>query len=128
MAFAIDPALQALSAFGLSMQVRANNIANVNTPGYKSREAVLETGPDGRGVGVAAVVQDDSPGALVPQLENVETEDGRTETREVYVQSSNTDLAREMVGMMLDQHAFSANAATVRTWEQAGGSIIDMLA
>lgn len=56
----------ALSALDAVMEVSANNIANINTDGYKSARVVLESGPyHDEGVRVGAVYRDMSPGPAV---------------------------------------------------------------
>ena len=47
--------VQALQAISVSQQVAANNVANVNTEGFRSSRVEYETGPDGRGVRVADI-------------------------------------------------------------------------
>ena len=56
--------LSALRAFGLKFQVSANNIANVNTDGFKKSRADLK---DNQKAGVEAVISRiDTPGFLRP--------------------------------------------------------------
>ena len=51
-------ARSAISAAQTGLDVTANNIANVNTNGFKSSDAHLQTGPGGRGVNVGAISKD----------------------------------------------------------------------
>ncbi len=57
--------LSALHAEGIVTQTIANNIANVNTDGYKSQMVHLESGPLDRGVVISSVYRDMSPGPAV---------------------------------------------------------------
>ena len=119
-------ALSAMNAFSVDMQVRANNIANVNTPGFKAQDITLVTGPQGEGVRVGLVSRDTSPGPLVPSLISV-SDDGREAYAPGYVEGSNTDIAREFVNMIATQRAYEANAAVVRTADTIAGAVVDMV-
>lgn len=106
----IESAASAISAASISQQVGANNIANVNTDEFKSSSAVMEEGSQG-GVRVSDIRQDTSPG---PMLNGVE--------------GSNTDIGREMVGLMRNEHMVGANAAVVRAYEETTGHLLNMIA
>jgi flagellar basal-body rod protein FlgC len=60
-----SPPISALASLDVVMQTTANNIANVNTDGFKARRVVLESGPSDEGVRIAAVYRDMSPGPAV---------------------------------------------------------------
>ncbi len=105
-----DSNLSALSSLGTAQEVSANNIANVNSDGFKASSVVLETGPNDQGVFVAAINESTNAG---PMLDGVE--------------GSNTDLGTEMVDMMTTGHAFSANAAAIRTTEEMTGHLLNMI-
>ncbi|MBG0776023.1 MAG: flagellar basal body rod protein [Desulfovibrionaceae bacterium] len=110
-----DTAIQALRAVSTDTQVRANNVANLNTDAFKAARVLLESGPRGRGVRVASVDRTTAPGPAVS------APDGLRE-------GSNTDVVREMVGLMTDEHAFAANAAVIRTGDRLLGSVLDTVA
>lgn len=67
----LSVAQSALAGLSTSMAVTANNVANATTDGYKSREAHLSTGPDGRGVQVSTIATDTSSGGVRAQTVNV---------------------------------------------------------
>lgn len=48
----------------LGLDVTSNNLANVNTPGFKSGSVRNQTGPGGRGVGAGAISESMSPGPV----------------------------------------------------------------
>ncbi len=122
----VDNNLSALSAFGTSLAVSANNVANINTEGFKASQAALETGPQDQGVRVAEIRRDESPGPLVQSLQRVEDPDtGRIDTQWQYVEGSNTDLARETVNMITAQRAYEANIDAARTMLDAEGSLLN---
>lgn len=106
----------ALSAVGVSVAVTAHDLANVNTPGFRGREARLESGPQDQGVRVAEIREDSTPGPLVPGPEG-----GLQE-------GSNVDLAREMVGLIRDETAFAANAAAIQAQTDLTGTLLDTVA
>lgn len=58
-----DTNLSALSSLGTVQQVAANNVANVNTDGFKASSVVLQSGPEDQGVRVGAIHQSSTPGA-----------------------------------------------------------------
>ncbi|GAB6060479.1 flagellar basal body rod C-terminal domain-containing protein [Desulfonatronum parangueonense] len=120
--------IQALHAIGLSRQVGANNVANMNTPGFKASRLSLETGPEGMGVRPQAIEQDPTPGPLVPALKGVPDEDGNLTTVWGMAEGSNTQLITEMVNSIRDEQAFKANVSMVRTWDELTGTVLDMRA
>ncbi|MBG0791689.1 MAG: flagellar basal body rod protein [Desulfovibrionaceae bacterium] len=106
-----DSNLSALDALSTVQAVSANNIANVNTDEFRSSSVVLESGPNDQGVEVAAIHESTVPGAVI---------DG--------VETSNTDLGREMVDMIRTGHAFSANTVFIRASEEMTGHLLNMVA
>ena len=115
---------QALQAISVSQQVAANNVANMNTNGFRSSRVDYETGPDGRGVRVSDIRENTDPG---PQVEGYVEAEERRRSEEALVEGSNTDLATEMVQMIENEHAFAANAAALRTSMDMTGVLIDMM-
>ena len=112
---ALDAALSALGAFGKKMDVSANNTANINTEGYKKSRALLEESDAGVVVTLSRV---NTPGGPLP------SQDGTGNTRE----SSNVDLAEEIVGQHMTKSAYQANLATVKAEKEMLGSLFDILA
>ena len=92
----IGIAASALNAFTTNQSVAANNVANVDTPGYKASVAHEE---DVKGGGVKAVV---SKG------------------------NDPVELSKEAVDMMLNSALFTANAKTVKATDQMTQSILDI--
>ena len=123
-----DNNISALNAFSTSMQVTANNIANVNTDGFKHSRAELETGPGDQGVRVADIRQSTQAGPLVESLVRVEDQvTGQVSTEYQYVEGSNTDLAREFTHMIMTQRGYEANAQAIRAQDEMLGSLMDMM-
>lgn len=123
----IDSNLSALMAFGTGMAVTANNVANVNTEGFRSSSVNFETGAQDQGVRVSSIQKSSEPGPYIPSSEQVENEQtGYPETRATYVEGSNTDLAREMVNLNVYQNAYSANIAAIRAQDEMQGVVLDL--
>ena len=106
-----DANVSALSALSTVQEVSANNIANMNTDGFKASSVSLESGPGGQGVEVASINESTTPGSMV---------DG--------VETSNTDIGREMVDMITTSRAFEANTTFIRAEEEMTGHILNMIA
>ena len=125
--------LSALDAFGTSMAVTANNVANMNTDEFRASDVRLQTGPasqngqDGqeRGVQVAEIRQSTTEGPLRMDLRRVVHADGSVTVETSAIEGSNTDVANEMVSMLTDQRAFEANAAVVRARDEMTGILVD---
>ena len=113
---ALNAALSALGAYEKKLEVAANNIANVNTEGFKKSRAVFqEADPSGVIVTLSRVNTPGSP--FLPM-------DGTGEIRE----SSNVDLAEEIVDLHTTQYGFQANLKTLKTEDEMLGSLFDILA
>lgn len=121
--------LSALQAFSTGMQVSAHNIANVNTDEFHASRARFAEAEGSRGVTVSSIQETTQPGGYVQSLRPTrDAESGRVDAQWRTVEASNTDLAREMVGMISYQRGFQANTAVVRTMEQMQGTLLDMIA
>ncbi|MGE4560739.1 MAG: flagellar basal body rod C-terminal domain-containing protein, partial [Desulfobulbus sp.] len=114
---AIDSAVSGLQAYSLKTQATANNVANLNTDGFK-RDVVTLSSRAPQGVS-ANVSKDRSPGALVEEP----TSDGME-----MVEQSNADLVREMPDMIVEKNGFSANIKTLQTTDQMTKTLIDLKA
>jgi flagellar basal-body rod protein FlgC len=123
---AISSAQSALSAMSTSMAVTANNVANMNTDGFKSQDTRLSTGRDGHGVQVADVVTDTSSGGLRSDTVTISNADGATESQLDTVETSNVDMARQAVNMIEDSRTYEANLTVIRTADEMAGTLLDM--
>ena len=112
----ISSSLSALSAFGKKLGVTANNIANVNTDGFKKSRAILQEGPHG-GVEVS-IDRTDTPGYPI-----MEEGSGQVTERE----TSNVDLTEEIPQLMLARRAYQANITPIKVHDEMLGSLIDIL-
>lgn len=114
---AIDSAVSGLQAYSLKTQATANNVANLNTDGFK-RDVVTLSSRAPQGVSANAS-KDQSPGALVEES----TGDGME-----MVEQSNADLVQEMPDMIVEKAGFSANIKTLQTTDQMTKTLIDLKA
>jgi len=115
MSDALNSALSSLGAFFRKMDVTANNIANVNTNNFKKSRAEMEdVYPSGVKVSISRV---DTPGDLLPPDEQSQNQE-----------SSNVNLAEELVDLITTEHAFSANITTMRTKDEMEKHRLDIIA
>ena len=109
----LGTALSALHAFSRKLGVSANNIANVNTDGFKKSRAVLEEeNPYGVNVNISRV---DTPGSLLPSPEN------SSETME----TSNVSQEEELIGLKIAENGYKANLRALQAADEALGSFLD---
>lgn len=113
---AISSSISALSAFGKKLGVIANNIANVNTEGFKKSRAILKEGPNG-GVQVS-INRINSPGYPIMEEGTGEMTDRET---------SNVDLTEEIPQLLLTRRGYQANVKTIKTQDEMLGTLIDIL-
>lgn len=111
----LGTALTALNAFSRKLGVSANNIANVNTDGFKKSRAVLEEeSPYGVNVNISRV---DTPGSLIPSFD----ESGEAK------ESSNVSLEEEIIGLKIAENGFKANLKALKAADEALGSLLDKM-
>ncbi len=124
----IDVSIQAMQAIDVSQRVAANNIANMNTDGFRASSVRLEDGPEGVGVRVSSIGENSDHGPMIPSTRLEMNDSGQVEALSQFVEGSNTDVGREMVNMLVNQNAYAANAAVVRAWDQTTGVLLDAIA
>jgi flagellar hook protein FlgE len=116
MSQAINAALSALGAFGIKLGVTANNIANINTDGFKKSRAILKDAyPFGVTVSISRV---DTPGSSIP------SENGSPQMKE----SSNVNLAEEIINLNTTKYGYIANVKTIKAENAMLGTILDSIA
>ncbi len=113
---ALNGTVSALRAFVTKLGVTADNIANVNTDGFKRKRATLNEDHNG-GVRVE-INKDNSPGLRYDVIE-----DGKKVEKE----TSNVDLTEEIPDLMLTKRAYQANLKTIDTQEEMLGSLLDIV-
>lgn len=128
--------VQAISALDVSALAASENIANANTENYRPVRAELEDGMGGKGVRVADIVEltsnvsgADGPGLpLVPDGRPTDYESGLMRPTSYAGEGSGVDIAREMVGLIQVERAYSANIAAIGALDNMTGNILDMMA
>ena len=114
---ALPATYSGLSVSQRKIRVTANNIANVNTGGFKKSRTVLST------------VQ---PHGVNTEVEQVETAGPsalkQTAQGEQSVKKSNVDIGEEMVNLLSGQRGYEASLRTLKTAAKMVGSLIDVVA
>jgi flagellar basal body rod protein FlgG len=114
---ATSSAMSALTAFSTKINSNANNIANIQSEGFKKTRVTNE---ETENLGVQAVVEKvDTPGMMSIE----ETSDG-TEM----VELSNVDMAEELTDSTLNARFYEANLKTIKTEDEMTQSMLDILA
>lgn len=116
MVFSINSSTSAVNAFATKMRVTANNVANVNTDGFKKSRVTLSEGQSG---GVKANVgQVDTPG-FPKQI----IKDGQIEE----IESSNVDLTEEITDSISTENAQAANLNSIKAQDEMIGTLLDTI-
>jgi len=108
----INNSYSALRAINTGVNVSSNNVANVDTNNFKNTQTVMNEG-DKSGV-VVSLSKDYSTGSL-KQSDNGEL-----------LQTSNTDIAKEMTNYIQYQNNYKANIKPIQTVNDMLGNSIDM--
>ena len=113
---AIRSTISALFALQKKLDSTANNVANIETDGYKKERVTME---EQKPSGVKANVEKiDTPGPQVLE---------QTERGEVLVEKSNVELAEEMPNLLITQRSFEANLKMLKTEDEMVGSLLDVV-
>ena len=119
MSEAFNAALSALRALSRKMDVTANNIANSQTNNFKkSRVEMEDVYPAGVKVSISQV---NTPGDMLPPDEALPPEE-RTQNLE----TSNVNIAEDLVNLIVTEHDFSANIKTIQTKNEMEKQLIDI--
>ena len=112
----LNSTVSALQAYKSQMEVTSNNIANVNTEGFKKSKATLQEGTNG-GVQVD-IKKVDTPGHRYQALEGDQM---------VEKETSNVDLPEEVPQMMVTQHSYQANMKVIQTQDEILGNMLNIV-
>ena len=113
----LNASISALTAFSKEMRVTANNVANVNSDGFKKSRTTLQEGPSGDGVRARVDVVN-TPG-FMKQVEK----DGALQE----VETSNVDLAEEIPNTISTKAGYKANLKSIQTIDEMIGSLLDTI-
>jgi len=112
----LGSAVSAISAFSVKMNVSANNVANVNTDGFKKNRTTLK---EGRFGGVEPDIDRvDTPGYTRQASENGLARE---------VETANVDLTEELSVSITTQSAYKANLKTIQAHDDMLGSLLDII-
>ncbi|MEJ2102935.1 MAG: flagellar basal body rod C-terminal domain-containing protein [Desulfobacterales bacterium] len=111
---ALNSTVSALRAFVTKLGVTADNIANVNTDGFKKNRATLQEDRNG-GVRVE-ITRDESPGFVYDRVQN---------GKESEIETSNVDLSEEIPDLMITKRAYQANIKSLEAQDELLGSLLD---
>ena len=113
----VQSAFSGLQAYSLATEATANNVANLNTNGFKKDRVTLSAqAPQGVNV---TVDKDNTSGGYAVES---------TSQGDQMVEQSNVDLTEEMPAMMMNQAAFNANIKSLQTADQMTQSLLDIKA
>jgi flagellar hook protein FlgE len=112
----VNSTISALQAFRTKMDVTADNVANVNTEGFKKSKADIEEGAHGD-VRVE-INRVDTPGHRYQELKSEQVAEK---------ESSNVNLEEEIPSMIVTQNAYEANLKTLQTQDTMLGSLLDII-
>lgn len=112
-----NAAISSIKAHGRKLDVTANNVANVNTNGFKRNQAVLQEGAvrDVR-VHVRKDMTPAPPDPLAPDAPGIDKA------------LSNVDLADEMTSLIPTTIGYKVNLKVIRARDEMIGSLLDTLA
>ena len=112
----ISAGLSALNAIQTRTNSTANNIANVNTDGFKATKVTLVEGAVQGGVGTNTE-RVKTPGPIVYE---------QSSTGDNLIEKSNVDLTEEMPTMLIDRRAYQANIKMIQAQDDMLGSLLDI--
>jgi flagellar hook protein FlgE len=116
----------ALHAFGVGTQVTAHNLANVLTDGFRAGRTTYEDLPRYSGTAARTQVGLGPDGPLVPRHGLPRDPATPAWVPNGFEVGSNTDVATEMVGLIVTHRGYQANAKAVTVADSMLGTVIDM--
>lgn len=123
---AIYPPLTALGAFGLGAQSAAHNLANVLTEGFKAGRVTYADLPGSSGARAVGPQRLETQGPLIPHGPGLPPGRSLPAGLEGFAEGSTTDLAREMVNLLVTSRAYQANAKVASTVEAMLGAVVNL--
>ncbi len=114
MSLSFNSSLSGIRAAFTSLSVSANNVANINTDGFKKQVVNLNEGSDG---GVVANISESTESGPIHQDENGNL-----------IEGSNVDFAEEAVEQIEAKTLLSANVAVISRSNDTQDSLFDILA
>ena len=113
---ALSNSISALQAHIKKLGVTANNIANVNSEGYKKYRAVMQE--DSLGGVRVNITRVNTPGHPYEVIENGQP---------VQKETSNVDLSEEIPNLRIAKRGYQANVKAIQAQEKILGSLLDII-
>jgi flagellar hook protein FlgE len=126
---ALYPSLTAFNAFGVGLQSTAHNLANVLTSGFKAGRVTYADLPNMSGTSARGPEKLAVSGPLVPYgpgLPLPPPAGYHPGLPAGFVEGSTTDVATEMVNLIITSRAYQANAKVVPTVDSLLGTVINL--
>ena len=105
-----------LQAAQLRLDASANNVANMNTPGYRRESVSQQAAPDNAGVR-----------ATVQRVQGTQRAQDAQDAQAAQAEKG-VALEQEAVAQMSATYAFKANLQTIKTQDEMMGSLLDVKA
>ncbi|WP_028318715.1 flagellar basal body rod C-terminal domain-containing protein [Desulfobulbus elongatus] len=113
----VQSAVSGLRAYAVKVENNANNIANLQTQGYKKDRVLLSSQVP---QGVATVVEQvDTPGPVVVE---------QTDRGQEMIELANVDLGEELPDLMRNTDGFEANLKMLQVADTMERTLIDLKA
>jgi flagellar basal-body rod protein FlgC len=116
----------ALNAFGIGTQVTAHNLANVLTDGFKAGRTTYQDLPRYSGTAAQTQVGLGPGGPLLPWEGLPRDPSTPAWVPKGFVEGSNTNVATEMVNLIVTERGYQANAKVIPTADHMLGTVINM--
>ena len=124
---ALYPPLTAFGAFGAGLESTAHNLANVLTNGFKAGRVTYADLPRQSGTAARGPEKLAVSGPLVPYGPGLPPLAGRNPALPAgFVEGSATDIATEMLNLIITSRAYQANAKVVPTVDSMLGMVINL--
>jgi flagellar hook protein FlgE len=108
-------AISGMKAFQRKVDVTSNNIANVDTDGFKKSRVTIQEDESGNPQAVADKVT--LSGHKIREM----NEDGTSER-----ETSNVDLTEEIVDLIVSERSFEANAKSAQAADELLGTLMNI--
>ena len=108
--------LSGLNAFQQQLNVAVNNLANVNTDGFKQSQIVLSSAEPQSVVAASKKLELHGPLALEQSADGVSV-----------VEKLNVDVSQEMTGLITAKRAYQANLKALKAADETVESLLDIV-
>ena len=125
----LAPPVTAFSAYGVGVQSTAHNLANVLTNGFRAGRVTYSDLSNQSGVRANGPQQLKGRGPLVPWGPGLPEAPGQApDVPRGFAEGSTTDIATEMINLIVSSRTYQANTKVVSTVDDMLGTIINIKA